>query len=117
MGLCPALCHAEYIVRLPNHNELSTYFAGKYRAFPLHAIKQKGCKMCHSINSKLNSSQMSLEYRVIRISEGIKGNFHFYKGFEGHAVLPHTHTHLIGLNLICQLQYESPSLDLARPWW
>lgn len=48
-----------YIVHLPNDNELSSYFAGKYRALPLHAIKQKGCKMCHSINFKQNPSQMS----------------------------------------------------------
>lgn len=48
-----------YIVHLPNDNELSTYFAVKYGALPLHAIKQKGCKMCHSINFKQNPSQMS----------------------------------------------------------
>lgn len=48
-----------YIVHLPNDNELSTYFAVKYGALPLHAIKQKGCEMCHSINFKQNPSQMS----------------------------------------------------------
>lgn len=31
----------ECTVHLPNDNELSAYFAGKYRALPLHAIKQK----------------------------------------------------------------------------
>lgn len=47
-------------------------------------------------------------------SEGIKTNFHLYKGFEGHDSC-HTHTPLIGLNSICQFQCESPSPDLACP--
>ena len=46
-----------YIVHLPNDNESRTYFVGKYRALPLHAIRQKGCKMCHSINFKQNPFQ------------------------------------------------------------
>lgn len=47
-------------------------------------------------------------------SEGIKSNFHLYKGVEGHDSC-HTHTLLIGLNLICQFQCESLSPDLACP--
>lgn len=44
-------------------------------------------------------------------SEGIKSNFHLYKGVEGYGSA--THTLLIGLNLICQFQCEPLSPDLA----
>lgn len=89
-----------YSVHLPNDNELSTYFAVKYGALPLRAIKQKGCKMCHSINFKQNpfpNVALKPEHGGYYKSEGIKSNFHLYKGAEGH--FPATHTLSIGLNL------------------
>lgn len=83
----------EYTLHLPNDNELSTYFAGKYRAHPLHAIKQKGCEMGTLLipNRTLPKCHPATGAWAYYQSEGIKGNFHLYKGFEGHGSC-HTHT-------------------------
>lgn len=75
-----------YIVQLSNDNESSTYFAGKYRALPLHAIKQKAAKCATPLILNRILPKRYPETRVWGYckSEGIKSNFHLYKGVEGH---------------------------------
>lgn len=100
----------EYTLHLPNGNELSTYFAGKYRAHPLHAIKQKGCEMGTLLipNRTLPKCHPATGAWAYYQSEGIKGNFHLYKGFEGRGSC-HTHSiNCVKFNLAILVRITQP---------